>query len=630
MQKIILGGGGGTNSASITTSSYPSGNSKNNKRFSKKPNNQLIQWILITLTALLFFESCQKEIKNPEEQTGIQPQKIQLPKTKNPYSLRNVQKAQKVINSQIARYNPSQSKTNSKGLQEFIYFKFDPNQLTGELFEALENDTTVKLLDIPFANASLYNETFALDEAKAEQLKDGFVYGVTDFDNAISLPLLQNASSLYKEFLDTLVLIPEEDTTLQFEAYRQAGATEEQIEALRFCLFKRPHGYVRYWDDELNRLEPVRGMQVWGLVFGIPIHSYTYSNGYYELPWRFSAGTIMGTHAKGKRVNVKPFNTVGGWVLTSLIQAFVVGSIHIKGWVGACAMRNDVNFDFYGHTQVRYWSQILNAYYFHDQYALADNIYNAPRNMICYAHWADSPEGDFGSASTPMLYHMTGGEITDLFIQQLFNNPVTGTLLTFIHRLLPDMTFRVCGTTQPQYYNSRLAQTAFHELGHASMYHQVGWGWYWELIWAELTHTCSGTGNPYCDGTYSGAGHVAVAESWAEFIGTNNALRRYPNGYMKGTYYNGFYPMATLIENEKWFFGGFWIPYGVYNDLMDNSNAGETWDNVQGASISQLYNAFGSDVATMCGYQIQFIQNNPQFSQGDVNIIFNNHEVSCY
>ncbi|WP_315814298.1 hypothetical protein [Paraflavitalea speifideaquila] len=154
---------------------------------------------------------------------------------------------------------------------------------------------------------------------KAEQLKDGNLYAVTYLEN----PLVQALSSntmLRTQVLDTLALIPEEDTTLQFQAMREAGYTDEQLAdlRLRICLFKRPEGHVRYWDDQLpnnaggvGRLEPVRGIQVWGLIFGIPRFTYTDRNGYYSFPWKFSIGTIMGTHAKNPRVNVKPFNTMG-------------------------------------------------------------------------------------------------------------------------------------------------------------------------------------------------------------------------------------------------------------------------------------------------------------------------------
>jgi len=597
----------------------------------KKPilNNPLKRWTLAALTATIVFSSCQKDLSNqPPEQTPSSVQKIQLQQTTNPYSLRNVQRAQETIaqTNTLRTFNFS----STSDLPQYIYFKFNPNELTTEQFQALENDTTVKLLDFPFANAALYNEDFALDETKKEQLTDGNIYGVTNIENTAALNLLRSSTPLQSQFLDTLALIPEEDTTLQYQAFREAGGTEEQIARLRICLFKRPTGYVRYWDDEFGRLEPVRNMQVWGLVFGIPLHTYTDGNGYYRFPWRFSAGTIMGTHAKNSRVNIKPFNTMGGFfqVLGQLIVNFVIGSVHVKGWVSSCDMRNDVNFDFYDHKQNKYWSQLLNAYYFHDQYAAQDGIKNAPQSMVCYAHWADAK--DFGSASTPMLYHMTGGQLTDAFIQQLFGNPVTGALLRLIHGLLPDMTFKVCGSSAPQYYNTRLAQTAFHELGHASMYRQVGAGWHWALAWAEITNTCSGN-NPYCDGTYSGAGHVSIAESWAEFIGTNNGIRRYPNGYMKSTSMptSGFYQMSNLIENEWWFFGGRWIPKGVYHDLMDKSNTAETWDKVEGATIKQLYDVLGSDLGSMCEYETKFLQQNPSFNVNDVNDIFIKHEVFC-
>ena len=105
--------------------------------------------------------------------------------------------------------------------------------------------------------------------------------------------------------LDELYLPDEEDSELQLQAYREAGYTIEQVEALRICLFKRPSGFVRYWDNQFGRLEPVRNMQVWGLVFGIPLHTFTDANGHYNFPWRFSAGTIM-VPIKNSRVNVAP------------------------------------------------------------------------------------------------------------------------------------------------------------------------------------------------------------------------------------------------------------------------------------------------------------------------------------
>lgn len=602
------------------------------QRFMKIKNTlrTITTWTITAGLSVILFTSCQKDIKNDSNVTAQQ--KIQLPLTANPYSLRNVQKAQQTLSEK----NQVNSRINITGLPQYVYFKFDPNQLSQQLFKELENDSTVKLLDFPFANAALYNETFALDEDKKNQLIDGFIYGVTNIENTTSLPQLRNATSLTKQFIDTLGLIPEEDTALQFQAYREAGASESQIEALRICLFKRPHGYVRYWDEELpngsggfGRLEPVRGMQVWGLVFGIPIHSYTDANGNYQLPWRFSAGTIMGTHAKSDRVNVKPFNTIGPWyqVIPQLIINFVVGSVHIKGWVGACQMRDDVNFDFYGHTQVRYWSQILNGYYFDDIYTAQEGIYNAPNHMICYAHWAD--KGDFGSASTPMLYHETGGEYTDYFLENLLENPVTGKLLELLHGLLPDMTFRVCGNTAPQHYNSRLAQIVFHELGHASEYRKLGWGWYISMSWAEKRHwkTKYLYGEP---GDNDNWGKVQVGESWAEYIGTEHALKKYgTTGWkyseMQGNFIN--YPFA--LEYEDWFDNN-WIPTGIYHDLIDtDTNPFEFWDAVGGSSIPLMYAVFNSNTNNMCDYREQFLSTYPAFDQTLTRNLFSHYRLEC-
>jgi hypothetical protein len=323
----------------------------------------------------------------------------------------------------------------------------------------------------------MYTGEIELNEVNVEQYKDGNIYGIVPAENGQILSRLSTTTEISTEYLDTLGLIPEEDTALLYQSLTEAGATEEMLARFRICLFKRPSGFVRYQDNQLpnssgglGKLEPVRGMQVWALFFGIPFKSYTDANGHYSIPWRFSAGTLMGTHAKNSRVTIKPFNTKGNFfqVVPQLIVNFIVGSVHVRSLVSSCDMKDDVNFNFTGHTQVRYWSQLLNAYYYHDLYAAQDGILSAPQNnMICYAHWADG--NDFGNASTPMLYHLTGATYTDQFINWMFGNNVTGTLLNVIHGLLPDMTIRINGNNEPAHYSPRLAQTAFHELAHASV-----------------------------------------------------------------------------------------------------------------------------------------------------------------
>lgn len=603
------------------------------KQKTNKPIKTFKCWTIAALAVTVTFSSCQKETSNKTNDTPIQKSKIQLPLVTSPYSLRNVQKAQETIaqNQSTAR---TTSRTQNAELPQYVYFKFSPDELTAENFKLLEDDSIVKLIDFPFANAAIYSEDFALDETKKEQLTDGSIYGVTNIENNEVLNVVKTNGGLRTQFLDTLALIPEEDTTLQYQAFREAGGTEEQISRLRICLFKRPTGYVRYWDDEFGRLEAVRTMQVWGLVFGIPLHTYTDDNGYYRFPWRFSAGTIMGTNAKNSRVNIKPFNTMGGFfqVMGQLIINFIVGSVHVKGWVSSCDMRGDVNFDFYDHKQNKYWSQLLNAYYFHDQYAKADGIKNAPQNLVCYAHWADAK--DFGSASTPMLRQMLNNTVLGQVLGVFFNgNTVSGTLLRLARALAPDMTFKVCGGTAPTNYNSRLAQIAFHELGHASMYRQVGATWHFQLLLAELS-----TGSTYGSPGYSNWGKVQVAESWTEFIGTDNAARRYGGTGVKRSAMlsTTITPYVTCsvntLENEDWF-SEYWIPSGFYNDLIDITNLNSlenSWDKVGGSSIRNIYSIFNSNTSDMCTYGWQFSNAYPPTNPTNYNALLQYYGLICY
>lgn len=616
----------------------------------KMKTHQIKLLTALGLSATILFSACKKE--NQQETVAETPQqKFEKPAPKtNPFSLANINKARETLNKQNSTTRTTAQRTNDAD-RLYTYIKFDPNAVTGEILQKLEADTSIQIMDFPFANGELYNDEFALDEEKAKLLSDGSLYAVTK-KNSITETTLKTNTSLNPVVLDELYLPEEEDTTLQFQAFREAGYTEEMLARIRICLFKRPTGFVRYWDTRFNRMEPVRGMQVWGLVFGIPLHTYTDANGYYRFPWRFSAGTIMGTKAKNNRVNIKPLDTHGTLIrnIYTLITQFIVGSIHIHGWVSSCQMRSDVNFEFSGHRQVRYWSQLLNAYHFHDQYCANDNVDNAPQSMTVYAQWANTKEHtdedglpDFGNASTPMLGHIPGTPAS-IFVQwlrglfdgeDLTNYPNLFNLLT---GLMPDMTFRVPQAAEPQFYNERLAQIAFHELAHAMHYRRAGNNYWIDYIKATLAANPV-AGNPYGNGQNADDGNVAVGESWAEFLGTNHAIRRYGNDAQKnrtslffwnGNFLTQFQPNPFLQENERWFFGGNWIPSGFYNDLQDGFNPVENWDNIQGTTIRQLLLPLGPQTDFTCDYLWTLLQQNPALNQNDVITIAMQHDFNCF
>lgn len=567
----------------------------------------------------------------------------------NPFSVANIEKAMRKLGRRSPKTGTTQSMViepeedlppddgwptptpeptpTGDGDRIYSYLRFDPNGVSGELLQLMEAEEAIQVMDFPFANGEIYNDEFALDEGKAEQMRDGYLYAVLKKNSPLTQVLLYT-EGLGTVELNELYLPPEDDTELQLAAFEEAGYSNDTVARLRICLFKRPTGFVRYWDNQYSRLEPVRGMQVWGLVFGIPLHTYTDANGHYSFPWRFSAGTIMGTHAKNPRVNVKPLNTRGNafQVIPQIIANFIVGSVHIRGWVSSCDMRSEVNFDFFDHRQNRYWSQLLNAVWFHDQFSQQQGIPSAPTdNLIVYAHWADGT--GFGSASAPMLYHLTGGTFTDTFLGSLFPFTPTAALLGLLHGLLPDMTLRVNADSEPFMYEPRLSQIAFHELGHASHFRRVNADFWLDLIKAEVFHS-GNCGGVYGCGNQPDDGNVQVAESWAEYIGTLNALARYPNGMKTSSFFGGFVRLDDALEQQLWF-ADFWIPTGVYNDLSDVFNtAFEPWDNTGGASVQQMFDVFNSDVDSMCEYQERFLLLYPFFPRADVESIFGTHGIA--
>ena len=599
----------------------------------------------ILLFALLF-SGCKRELDKQQPNQPDNSPRGHL--TINPYSISNVRKAIQTV-AERKHHQPAVIQSNGQGrlavnvatdtasYPTYVYFKFSPGNITQEQMTSLESDTVIHLMNIPFANASVYSDS-TLDSTAIENLKDGHVYAVATADDPIVNTFLA-ATNLEAQVLDTLVLIPDTDTTLQAAALLQAGVMSADLFGI--CLFKQPHGYVRYWDQDLNngsgQFEPVRNMQVWALVFGIPVHTYTDDNGYYAIPWRFSVGTVMGVKAKNSRVTIKPLDTHGNLiaVLGTLIADFVGGSVYMDGWVSPCTMRDGKDFNFSGHTQVRLWCQLLNAYYFHDVYCAQEGIKNAPQGMVCYAQWANISK-DFGNSSTLMLNSITGTNIIPNYLNSIFGQDITSNfpnLFNILGSVLPDMTFSVRYTGEPLHYPARLAQTAFHELGHASHFRQVGALWWLQLGLDELQG--GDYINPYGQGNNPDDSRLSLAESWAQFIGTDFALRRYPVGISYTTNRSAhptdiLEPFSNLVEDENYFYGYEWMPCGLFHDLKDSYNGAEPWDNVSGVSLSQMYNTFSSSVNGWCDYANQFVNSyGPTFRASNIWQLFINSHRAC-
>lgn len=105
---------------------------------------------------------------------------------------------------------------------------------------------------------------------------------------------------------------------------------------------------------------------------------------------------------------------------------------------------------------------------------------------------------------------------------------------------------------------------AFHEIGHASHYAGSAVDFYRGLITAAVgTH--DGHGNP----DVILAGHIQVAESWADHMARVMLIRTFPLHQSRNSgFFGDWVEELESIRNESFEH----IPIGLYNDLIDPVN----------------------------------------------------------
>ena len=182
---------------------------------------------------VLLITQCRKA-NSPQGNPTDHLSKITLPQKKHPFSIDNMRKALDAISkhdtaNKITIEGGSNSKRgtgtytgipNVNGYPVYNYFRFDPANFDATQLQAIEADSNITLMDFPFANIAIYDEAFGLDETKAEELKDGYIYAMAPAGDAVAGTLFTSSQG---SILDTLVLPPDSDTAIAFQAMRQAG-----------------------------------------------------------------------------------------------------------------------------------------------------------------------------------------------------------------------------------------------------------------------------------------------------------------------------------------------------------------------------------------------------------------------
>jgi hypothetical protein len=415
---------------------------------------------------------------------------------------------------------------------------------------------------------------------------------------------------------------------------------------------KKPEGKIQYFNTQLGDL-PVIDVKVCALKLFSVVSAQTDINGNFLINSNFFVGTFVFTKFTNSKINVFPIDltiTIGTGI--NWLAAVLVGSISPYVWHSKSQLPF-VNINYNNNNkQTNYWSHIINMDFFHRQFNMQEGIMSAPTQLKFWAVWENKDENSAGTLmmnkiniqnSNPIFQNfITSNNINSILGQVVFNG------MNFIAQaglkaLSPDIHVssgqqyrnNFSGLNVPN-YSPDISKTILHEMSHAGMYSKVG-----DLYWLNLGIQESnrefggnyGWGNiDAISNTWLGSGfsnindaipntigntlddYIELSEAWAEFLGENYTRRIYnqnvavrmhnplgggANGNLNN--FTGFsvgetpYLFQALGPNLE---GGhawadIWIPCGMFNDLMDVTNSfPESWDDVGGYTIAEMYNAF--------------------------------------
>lgn len=250
-----------------------------------------------------------------------------------------------------------------------------------------------------------------------------------------------------------------------------------------------------------------------------------------------------------------------------------------------------------------------------------DGISTPPSDM----HYLIHPYGK--SQGAPMIYQLIkSGQPKTIYtigVAYATLGATWGTVaLPYLQICPPDIVIGYnFGTSYTAFESDRIRQPMYHETGHALHYRKTSNQFWLDLINYEGITVLNTHGDPYGSPSNTGWGKMALAETWAEHIGTTYTHRRYEQNHSLGTgpilgswfkelelVQYGFVLQNTVYPPN--------VPCGLLHDLMDNNTQNTTansqltdngnvinYDNVGGFTNQMLYNELGSGSQDIYDYR---------------------------
>ena len=183
--------------------------------------------------------------------------------------------------------------------------------------------------------------------------------------------------------------------------------------------------------------------------------------------------------------------------------------------------------------------------------------------------------------------------------------------------------------------SDRRKRLCFHEYAHTSHWRNVDNNYWHNLIAAEV-HASQETGDPHSNVGISPnqAGYIAVAESWAEFVGRTFAHEMY--GMSHSLSLLGFTSWLDFLERTRNELPSH-VPIGLFHDAMDprggepesfdlgGGGSGIVNDVVTGFSIQTMYAQLDQDISSFQALQLSFLNNSSGNTLQQINNLFGSY-----